>query len=643
MIYKNKDLEAIVNEKGIDLGNVEVVLYTKDINTASFRIFLKNKINYGNEVFYDPFDLSKTSFKPFIDLISENGSIFTHDPLKIIDAESGVVQYELPSDVVAQAGKMDASVYLESDDPAIEGVEVATFYFYIDDTGLTSRVGRIVNTTIVDDAVARVLSKDAQKLLDENYKRNLEGSLKDYLKVNSELFRGPKGDEGVIKFDNLTEEQKNELKPPINTLPNYLNIDGNFDLTVFQPIAKNEFNGIRYFKDTSDEFMKAMENFVYKLDEVKSIETKNEDFTTVTVGNMNYYQGSDNPYASEIGTTVEHKFTGYSISVTTLTSNVGGMWKASIDGHFIKNISTYGTGKIISTLISDQLENKEHTLTLEYIGQDPEHPVTDARGWLRTGKYNNTFNTFTIVREVTDKTYKRLITPGYALSNKEYAINVRDAVAKGTANFFPMHSNVKTSFQGSNYVRELIVDGEDIPLKTVRKGLYFNEAKLIQKVEHRLPEDTDARMECTFIVTFKDGKVYNDIRFKWLKESEVTSGYVFQMPFDANWFSSVVVDDKEQVNKSTNYGTSSDFNLDNAKIYRGLSNDPVGKDYVYQMTILETALPVYRLWVEHRNKYLQKLYPQYYNVTPRKAGDIDVFRGVYELVKVKDANKVYSV
>lgn len=61
------------------------------------------------------------------------------------------------------------------------------------------------------------------------------------------------------------------------------------------------------------------------------------------------------------------------------------------------------------------------------------------------------------------------------------------------------------------------------------------------------------------------------------------------------------------------------------------------------MTILETALPVYRLWVEHRNKYLQKLYPQYYNATPRKAGDIDVFRGIYELVKVKDANKVYSV
>ncbi|POZ96497.1 hypothetical protein C3921_14165, partial [Staphylococcus aureus] len=57
MIYKNRDIEAVINERGVNLGNIDVVFYTKDINTTSFRLFLKKKIEYANETFYDIFDL----------------------------------------------------------------------------------------------------------------------------------------------------------------------------------------------------------------------------------------------------------------------------------------------------------------------------------------------------------------------------------------------------------------------------------------------------------------------------------------------------------------------------------------------------------------------------------------------------------
>lgn len=94
---------------------------------------------------------------------------------------------------------------------------------------------------------------------------------------------------------------------------------------------------------------------------------------------MTVIEGNDNPYTTEIGTTVEHKFKGYSISMTYNRSANGGVWKASIDGVFIKNISTNGFG-IQTTEISNNLENGEHILTLEFIGQDPDHPTTSPRG-----------------------------------------------------------------------------------------------------------------------------------------------------------------------------------------------------------------------------------------------------------------------
>ncbi|RFT94566.1 polysaccharide deacetylase family protein [Staphylococcus haemolyticus] len=197
MIYKNRDIEAVINERGVNLGNIDVVFYTKDINTTSFRLFLKKKIEYANETFYDIFDLRNKRLTPYIDLMMEDGSIFTREPMEIIEADAGLIQYNIPSDILLHIGKVEASVYLLSDEnEKDEGVEVAQFYFYIDDNGLTSRVRRVVNTPIVDEAVARVLSQDAQKLLDTRYKTNLENSLRSYLFENADRFKGPKGDEG---------------------------------------------------------------------------------------------------------------------------------------------------------------------------------------------------------------------------------------------------------------------------------------------------------------------------------------------------------------------------------------------------------------------------------------------------------------
>lgn len=465
--------------------------------------------------------------------------------------------------------------------------------------------------------------------------------------------KGEPGEQGEkLSFNDLTIEDKEELRGEQGIqgvrgdAPNFLNVNAEYDVTAYQPIAPNEYNAMRYFRDTSDtdEFMKGYDNYVARYGTSEVTKTIKEDYSKVTKGSVVIVEGSDNRYASEVETTIEHTFTGYSISITHYTDNRGGVWKASIDGNFIKNISTYRypSDGIITQLITDSLSNTEHTLTLEFVGQDPDNPVSSPRGWVRFGESNENYKTFTINKKETVIGLNKVIDVAYPSSNKEYAIAVRPKDSSSSTEFFPYHG-VQTSFRGENYVRQLIVDGVDVDLTKKKENIQFKEARLIQKVEHKLSTDSSIRMECTFIVTFKDSKVYNDVRFKWVQPSQITSGYVFQMPFDYNWFSSVVVDSIEQVNKSDEFGTQSDFNNDNAKVYTGFSNDEVGKDYIYQCVVNKVPMPVDRLWLQHRDARLQKLYPQYYNATIKEAGDIDVFSGYYEIVKIKDANKVYKL
>lgn len=447
------------------------------------------------------------------------------------------------------------------------------------------------------------------------------------------VIKGLKGDQGERGIQGIPGDA-----------PNFLNVNAEYDVTAYQPIAPNEYNAMRYFRDTSytDEFMKGYDNYVARYGTSEVTKTIKEDYSKVTKGTIRVIENNDNNYTTEVGTTIEHTFTGYSISMTANTNNQGGMWKASIDGDFVKNISVYGGGTVETFLISDELENREHTLVLEFIGQDPDNPVSSPRGWIRAGKYSTYYNTFTINKKETVTGLSKVIDVAYPVSNKEYAIAVRPKDSSISTEFFPYHG-VQTSFKGENYVRQLIVDGVDVDLTKKKENIQFKEARLIQKIEHKLSTDSSIRMECTFIVTFKDSKVYNDVRFKWVQPSQITSGYVFQMPFDYNWFSSVVVDSIEQVNKSDEFGTQSDFNNDNAKVYTGFSNNEVGKDYIYQCVVNKAPMPVDRLWLQHRDARLQKLYPQYYNATIKEAGDIDVFSGYYEIVKIKDANKVYKL
>ena len=187
-IYKNKDIETNINERGAELGNINVNFYTEDNGTASIRIKIKNQQGA-------PINFNNTDMLPRLDLYAQDGSIFTNEPVDIILAEQGLIQYKVSDYVIRHEGKMDCKLFLEN---STESVHVANFYFAIKDSGVTGAVGKEIHVDILEDMVQKVMSDNAMGLLDDEYKNKLDNDLKDYIVENKETFTGPRGYDNVV-------------------------------------------------------------------------------------------------------------------------------------------------------------------------------------------------------------------------------------------------------------------------------------------------------------------------------------------------------------------------------------------------------------------------------------------------------------
>lgn len=692
MLYKNKDINAEINIKNVNLGDIKTNFYTEDKGTASIRVF----INWNDK----PVDLNKINMRPLLNLYLEDGSVFEDEPLKIVMSDKGIVQYNIPPNVIRHVGKANAKLFLVNENESIHAVN---FSFNIIDSGIETPVRKELSFNLVDDAIRRIIQESTLSLLDDTFKADVNEALKAYVMANPNEFKGPKGDqgeqgiqgikgdtgpvgpqgykgekgdtgeqgpqgfvgprgerglqgpagpqgergpEGTIKFDNLDDAQKSLLKGEkgdTGDKVNYLKIDKENDLTAFLKIADNEFAASRYFKDTADEFLKGYENYVVKNTTTVGEKTTNENYKDIIAGSMTY-TGGNNHYTTNVGTTISYSFKGYYIDFTVLCNATGGLWKAYIDEVEVGTYSTFGSGAPSTFVIKDKLEDTTHTLKLEFVGQDPNNPVDSPRGWLRYDA-NNINTTFKVKSKDVVTTTETPVTFTSTFSNKEYALSVRDLEKTKAAEWFPAHNNVVTTIKGENFVRELVVDGLNVDLtKATYTPIYFNEAKLIQKVENKLTSDSSSRAEITFVVTFKDNKVHNEVKIKWLQDSEVTSGYIMQMPFNASWFSQVISNKFESVQKdTTNTGTSTMLPNLEATQFTGISDDAVGKDYIYKMVMTEITEPYKEVKLAHRDAALQKLYPQNYKYTAKTTGTIDYFKGYYEFEKLPNANLIYKV
>ena len=140
MIYKNKDIITNINEETINLGNSRVTLYNRDNGTASFRVQYTKKVEQNGKNNNVPVDFNKDGFSPRLDIVSQDGSIFTNEPIEVIDIENGVIQYIVTDYVLKHNGKTDVYLYLENNKG--ESSQVALFYFYIREDSVTRALGK---------------------------------------------------------------------------------------------------------------------------------------------------------------------------------------------------------------------------------------------------------------------------------------------------------------------------------------------------------------------------------------------------------------------------------------------------------------------------------------------------------------------
>ena len=161
VIYKNKDIEANINERGVELGNINVNFYTEDKGTSSIRIYLnwnKNRIN-----------LNSINMQPQLDLFHSDGSIFMDEKVDIILAEQGLIQYKITDQVIKHPGTINAKLFLKNEK---ESIHVENFSFNIKDSGVEGAISKEININLVEDTVKKIMNE------------------------YPELFKGEKGDKG---------------------------------------------------------------------------------------------------------------------------------------------------------------------------------------------------------------------------------------------------------------------------------------------------------------------------------------------------------------------------------------------------------------------------------------------------------------
>ncbi|WP_454909933.1 BppU family phage baseplate upper protein [Staphylococcus saprophyticus] len=174
-IYKNKDITTNIDTEKMSINNSDTYFYTEDKGSAALRIFINHRKT--------AFNLDNTNLKPVLDLFHTDGSIWLDEPLEVIMSDKGLLQYNIPDNVIAHAGLIKAKLFLRN---AEQSVHVANFTFDIKDSGIEGAVEKEISVNLVDDAVKRIMNEQP------------------------ELFKGEKGEK--LTFEDLTDEDKEELK-----------------------------------------------------------------------------------------------------------------------------------------------------------------------------------------------------------------------------------------------------------------------------------------------------------------------------------------------------------------------------------------------------------------------------------------------
>lgn len=441
---------------------------------------------------------------------------------------------------------------------------------------------------------------------------------------------------------------------------NTIKVNKDRDLTLKIALSDKDKFSLNFGKNTNDDFIKFKNMDYIGSITSSSAQTVTGNLTQSMISNNESIGTNDNWYTSAIGNKVEHTFTGSSVSIRIYADAKGGIWKASIDGSFIKNVSTnlgaYNTSNslganVFEINIANDLENKQHVLTLEFVGQDDKYPTTSPRGWLRmktaTSKPGYDFDTFVyIVKGATvTKTQNALWD-----SNKEFAFQVDFGDRK---EWIPEHNStgtLKLSDQGS---QRLLVDNKEVNMTQMMNEFPFTEVKILQNLFGLHPTTNEKYCEFVIITTITSRGVKFNTKVKWLKETIVGSGYVNMFTVNPQFMTDIIT--SYNTKYSTQIFDNSYEYLQDEAPYSYIATSSFYNDLYlicHNVNPHETLRMDYDdrdgdaygkglFALQHRNQDLQKLYPKTYTNHKTKVNEVYQFEGFFGFGKLPMVNKLF--
>ena len=178
-IYKNKDIETNIQATHVSLGNIGAQFYTEDENSASIRIYIKHNDK--------PVNLATAGLTPILSLSMQDGSYFDNEPIDIVLADQGLIQYKIRDNVIKHTGKVKATLRLKSETQSLHASE---FSFNILSSGLDEKVAKEINIDLIGDKIEEVLLANASEF------KGAKGDKGDTGEQGIQGERGPQGIQG---------------------------------------------------------------------------------------------------------------------------------------------------------------------------------------------------------------------------------------------------------------------------------------------------------------------------------------------------------------------------------------------------------------------------------------------------------------
>ena len=348
---------------------------------------------------------------------------------------------------------------------------------------------------------------------------------------------------GMIPDENDFGELIDSITDPAPAkLRNFMEIKKPREIDFYLKLSNDLMGSFPYSAQwyDNDYFIKGRASKVYGVSNELTTSHSYHDIATITKGNMMASSFVyDNQYTLEVGTTLTIERNMIDMYGYFFKNKQGGVWEVYVNGVWERDISTYSDSPVSAAkelIVEGRDWNTKTKVELVFAGVDPDFPVDSPRGWINNHTTGNKVeNSFDIVEY--DENYfdlKEKFPLTNDTSNKEFALSISNG--DGVANWLPEHNSTPTTTKGTTGFIKIVLDGVEYDPEKPVDRVYFDTAKLIEKVEFRLPEDTEVRAIVTFTATLENGENKNTVRIDWKQDSRVHSGYVIMTPMDTENF-----------------------------------------------------------------------------------------------------------